>query len=242
MQCGRGAGRAPIAGKQLRSRTFFRGTRRAAMVGWTRSADARSVDGVAGRCGGSVDMDYGRTMVQVGLRSVSMHRMTPMALALALSAACLASGAWAADTPRPPAKDPMTAKSAHENPTPTRYLPDRFAGRAGKYYELIWGIDSISVKLVESGELVRFSYRILDPGKARALNDKQNEASLNDPKAGVSLVVPTMEKVGQLRQTSTPEAGHSYWMTFSNKGRRVGRGDRVDVVIGQFKASNLVVD
>ena len=107
---------------------------------------------------------------------------------------------------------------------------------------MIWGIDSISVRLVESGELVRFTYRILDPSKAQVLNDKQTQATLDDPKAGVSLLVPTMEKVGQLRQTSAPEAGRSYWVTFSNKGRRVKRGDRVDVVIGQFKANNLVVD
>ena len=80
---------------------------------------------------------------------------------------------------------------------PTRYAPDRFAGRAGKFYELAWGVDSLNVKLVESGELVRFSYRVLDPVKARSLNDKQNEASLIDPKAGVRLAVPTMEKVIQ---------------------------------------------
>jgi hypothetical protein len=74
------------------------------------------------------------------------------------------------------------------------------------------------------------------------LNDKQSEAKLDDPKAGVSLVVPTMEKVGPLRQTQAPEAGRSYWMTFSNKGRNVKRGDRVDVLIGAFRANNLVVD
>ena len=51
-----------------------------------------------------------------------------------------------------------------------------------------------------------------------------------------------LEKVGQLRQTATQEAGRSYWMTFSNKGRRVKRGDRVDVLIGPFRANNLVVD
>jgi len=95
---------------------------------------------------------------------------------------------------------------------------------------------------VESGELVRFSYRVLDPVKARLLNDKQTEASLIDPKAGVRLAVPTMEKVGQLRQTPSPEAGRSYWMTFSNKGGHVVRGDRVDVVIGTFKANFLAVD
>ena len=125
---------------------------------------------------------------------------------------------------------------------PSHYGPDRFAGRASLVYGLTWGIDSLSVRLVESGQLVRFSYRVIQPAKALVLADKKAEARLEDPKAGVSLVVPTMEKVGQLRQTVAPEGGHSYWMTFSNKGRRVARGDRVDVVIGAFRANNLVVD
>jgi hypothetical protein len=58
----------------------------------------------------------------------------------------------------------------------------------------------------------------------------------------VSLVIPVMEKVGQLRQSQPPEAGRSYWMAFSNKGRPVKRGDRVGVVIGAFHADGLVVD
>jgi hypothetical protein len=165
---------------------------------------------------------------------------------LAVSLACVgvACGAWAADTSPAPAKAPVpaAASGAKSHPRPSRYAPDRFAGRAGSNYRVFWGIDSISVRLVESGELVRFTYRVLDPGKAQVLNDKQSQATLNDAKAGVSLVVPTMEKIGQLRQTSAPDAGRSYWVTFSNKGRRVKRGDRVDVVIGQFKADNLVVD
>jgi len=33
-----------------------------------------------------------------------------------------------------------------------------------------------------------------------------------------------------------------YWMAFSNKGRLVKRGDRVDVVIGQFRAEGLTVE
>ncbi len=153
------------------------------------------------------------------------------------------TGVWAAD-PQPGDKSTTARSSAatKTKPHPTRYAPDRFAGRAGKFYELTWGVDSLNVKLVESGELVRFSYRVLDPVKARLLNDKQSEASLIAPNAGVWLAVPTMEKVGQLRQTASPEAGRSYWMTFSNKGGHVVRGDRVDVVIGTFKANFLAVD
>lgn len=171
-------------------------------------------------------------------------------LVVSLACAGMGSGARAANTvplltkaASSVAVAPAAAAAAVKpHPRPSRYAPDRFAGRAGRFYELIWGIDSISVKLVESGELVRFSYRVLDPTKASVLNDKQYAATLNDPQAGVSLVVPTMEKIGALRQGTAPEAGRSYWMAFSNKGRRVVRGHRVDVVIGAFKASNLVVD
>jgi hypothetical protein len=131
-----------------------------------------------------------------------------------------------------------TKPAAATNP----YRPNRFAGKAGRYYKLVWGIDALSVKWSESGEMIRFSWRVVDPERAGVLNDKKIEPSLIDPKAGVSLVVPGMEKIGQLRQSAPPEAGKSYWMAFSNKGRLVKRGDRVDVVIGPFRAENLVVD
>jgi hypothetical protein len=122
------------------------------------------------------------------------------------------------------------------------YRPDRFAGRADKYYRLVWGVDSLSVKWAESGEVIRFAYRVLDADKAKVLNDKRSEPSLIDPRAGVSLVIPSLENIGQLRQTGPPEAGKSYWMAFSNKGRLVKRGDRVTVVIGTFRAEGLAVD
>ena len=141
----------------------------------------------------------------------------------------------------------QTPSHASSKPTPTagaprRYQPDRFAGRAGKYYRLVWGVDSLSLKWTESGEVIRFAYRVLDAERAKTLNDKKAEPVLIDPQARVKLVVPSLEKVGQLRQSATPEAGRTYWMAFSNKGRLVKRGDHVDVVIGPIRAQGLVVD
>src|ERR1017187_4708046 len=101
------------------------------------------------------------------------------------------------------------AKSAVSG-APTRYQPSRFPRRAAAYYSVVWGVDSLGVKAVESGELIRFSYRILDPIKAKELNDKNIEASLVLPEAHASLVIPSLEKVGKLRQSSTPEAGKAY--------------------------------
>jgi hypothetical protein len=119
---------------------------------------------------------------------------------------------------------------------------NRFPKRAGLHYGLVWGVDSLAVKWAESGELVRFSWHVVDAKKAQALNDKSLEPQLIDPQAGVSLVIPQLAKVGKLRQSNTAVTGKSYWMAFSNKGRRVKRGDHVSVVIGKFRADGLVVD
>jgi len=86
------------------------------------------------------------------------------------------------------------------------------------------------------------TYHVIDADKAKTLNDKQLEPALIDPEKGVKLVVPSLEKIGLFRQMSTPVEGKSYWMAFSNSGRLVKRGDRVNVVIGQFHADNLVVE
>jgi hypothetical protein len=120
--------------------------------------------------------------------------------------------------------------------------PNFLSRRAEMYYQGVWGVDSFRLKWAESGELVRFSWRVVDPDRAAALNDKKAEPTLIDPQAGVSLVVPAVSNVGKMRQASTPEAGKSYWMAFSNVGRRVKRGDRVIVVIGKFRAEGLVVE
>jgi hypothetical protein len=110
------------------------------------------------------------------------------------------------------------------------------------YYQEMWGIDSLTVRATESGELIRFSFRVLNAARATQLNDKSSHPTLLDPRAGVELVIPSLEKVGQLRQSSTPEEGKTYWMAFSNTGRRVKKGDRVDVHIGRFQAHGLLVD
>jgi hypothetical protein len=165
---------------------------------------------------------------------------------LTVSTASAQSSPQAADTvparAAQPAKGGQPSAQAKRSAKASRYRPDRFAGRAGTYYRLIWGVDSLSVKWGESGEVIRFSYRVLDADKAKILNDKKFEPSLIDPQAGVKLVVPSMENVGQLRQSAPPENGKSYWMVFSNKGRLVKRGHHVAVVIGAFHADGLVVD
>lgn len=133
-----------------------------------------------------------------------------------------------------------TPSPVHKKTSPYRLAESSASAR--RFYQLTWGVDSMTVKAVESGQMIRFSYRVLDARKAKALNDKKSTPYLLDEKAQVRLVVPQMEKVGQLRQSSSPEQGKLYWMVFSNKGALVKPGNRVSVVIGKFRVDELVVE
>lgn len=168
------------------------------------------------------------------------QRTKPILIASIVFGGLVASTA----TAQAPQSDETPVAPAAKSSTsvvPYRYRSQLVSKSAREFYALFWGVESLSVKTVESGEIIRFSYRVLDADKAKMLNDKKNEPSLIDPKAGVRLVVPTLEKVGQLRQSSAPETGKTYWMAFSNKGRYVKPGHRVNIVIGNFHADGLVV-
>lgn len=174
-------------------------------------------------------------MAMLSAQSARLFIVTGLVAALILAA----SGQSTTDNSnqQPPAPATPAAK-----PTTHRYRPNLPPKRAGEYYALIWGVEALKVKSMESGELIRFTYRVLDANKATPLNDKSSEPSLLDPQAGVRLEIPQLEKVGKLRQSSPPEAGKTYWMAFSNKGRLVKPGDHVSVVIGKFRADGLVVE
>jgi len=154
-------------------------------------------------------------------------------LALWLAGTLLGSGGagLAADQPNPPA---ATHKS-------TQHAMGEMPASAREHYALAWGIDEMTVRLAESGQLVRFSYRVVDTAKATPLHEKSSSPYLLDEKVHAVLQVPIMEKVGALRQTTPPEPGKSYWMVFSNKGYLVKAGHRVSVMIGQFRVDGLIV-
>lgn len=113
---------------------------------------------------------------------------------------------------------------------------------ARDYYQSVWGVDNLLVQRTASGNLIRFSYRVIDPARAKALGDNHATPYLYGQRSHAVLNIPVMEKVGQLRQTGIPEAGKKYWMVFSNKGDLVNAGDRVNVIIGSFHADGLMVE
>lgn len=94
-----------------------------------------------------------------------------------------------------------------------------------------------------AGHVVDFRYRIVDPEKAARVADRKLKPQLIDQASSLALSVPAAPKVGALRQTSVrPIAGRTYFVLFGNPNQIVKAGSKVTVVIGEFRAENLVVE
>jgi hypothetical protein len=140
---------------------------------------------------------------------------------------------------------PFTAKVATAPSTARKaspYQPVKVPDRAKNYYVAAWGVDKLKVSYTASGNLIRFSYRVTDPERAKVLSDKKATPYLFGQKSRALLQIPVMDKVGPLRQTGTPDPGQEYWMVFSNKGNLIKPRDRVNVMIGSFHADGLMVE
>ncbi len=170
-------------------------------------------------------------------RSSSMERRSLAGL-LAGAALVLATPASAGESAAPPAP-PRAAPAPHK---PATHRSFKLSTNAREHYRAAWGVDALRVSRVASGSLIRFNYRVTDPAQAAPLGDKRATPVLYALRARAALSVPVMDKVGPLRQTGALEAGHEYWVTFSNKGNLVKAGDRVNVVIGAFHADGLTVE
>jgi hypothetical protein len=123
----------------------------------------------------------------------------------------------------------------------SRYAAGAMPASARNYYASTWGVDAFGAQLAESGQLVRFSYRVVDATLAKPLLDKVSNPSLLDERRHAVLSVPQMEKVGPLRQAGPAKNGKTYWVLFSNRGGVVQPGDRVSVVIGSVRIDGLIV-
>jgi hypothetical protein len=163
-----------------------------------------------------------------------------LAACLAAASVCAAPAGAAADGSGAAAAAPAPRTRAPHTSSP--YKPAKMTHRGALYYASAWGVDRLKVSSTASGNLIRFSYRVVDADRAKALADKASTPYLVGQRSRAVLQIPVMEKVGPLRQGGSATPGREYWMTFSNKGQPVKPGDRVDVVIGAFHAEGLVVE
>ena len=168
---------------------------------------------------------------------------------IVLIVGCLpGSPVWAASGPTPvapaaAAPPPTGLAAAARSPRKVSpYKTVKLTENAKRYYISAWGIDGLKVNYTASGNLIRFSYRVDNPERAKVLADKAMMPYMLGQRSRALLQVPVMDKVGMLRQSAAPQAGQEYWMVFSNKGNLVRPGDRVNVIIGSFHADGLMVE
>jgi hypothetical protein len=110
------------------------------------------------------------------------------------------------------------------------------------YYKRAWGVEFLGIKIVSSGYMLSFRYRVLDAVKAKPFNDRKEKAYLIDEATGIFLAVPALENVGELRSGAAPESDRTYFMVFGNPGKLVKPGSRVTLVIGNLRAEGLIVE
>jgi len=174
----------------------------------------------------------------------SLNCLASTLLASLIASSIIPVNAQMAQAARPPEKATGQIAALTPPSRPGNLDSSDLAGwhaRQGAYFKRNWGIDIVDVRRVASGEMLAFRYVVLDPEKAKALNEKTTPAYLIDEETGRKLMVPQMEKVGALRTTGTPKAGRMFWIIFENTGRVVTAGSRVDIAIGDFHAQGLTV-
>ena len=105
-----------------------------------------------------------------------------------------------------------------------------------------WGIEITSIRLTANDHMIDYRYKVLDAAKATDLFKRQIKPALIHQETGKVLAVPSTAKLGPLRNSNTPQEGKIYWMFFGNGGNLVKAGDKVTVVIGDFRVEDLVVE
>jgi hypothetical protein len=105
-----------------------------------------------------------------------------------------------------------------------------------------WGVEIVSLRRTAHGHMLDFRYKVLDAEKAAPLFVRKTKPNLVHQSSGKVLVVPSTAKLGPLRNSYAPKEGRIYWMFFGNAGDLVKAGDKVTVVIGEFRAEDLPVE
>ena len=108
-----------------------------------------------------------------------------------------------------------------------------------------WGVEVIGIKHTAGGYMLDFRFRVLDVEKSLPLFDHQIKPYITAVKSGINLPVPVGSKTGAMRPTNRGKnikADKNYYMVFANPDKHLKPGDKVAVVIGDFKIEGLTVN
>ncbi|MES9923602.1 MAG: hypothetical protein ABW152_05920 [Candidatus Thiodiazotropha endolucinida] len=107
-----------------------------------------------------------------------------------------------------------------------------------------WGIRLISLRLTAAGYMIDFRFRVLNVEKSKNFFDQRVKPHLVVERSNAKLPIPMAAKVGAFRTTNRGQnikPNKTYYMVFGNPDAHVKSGEKVTMVIGDFKAEHLTV-
>lgn len=108
-----------------------------------------------------------------------------------------------------------------------------------------WGVEVIGISRTAGGLMLDFRFRVVDETKALPLFDHRIKPYVTAEKSGINLPVPVGAKTGAMRPTNRGKnikADKTYYMVFANPDMHLKPGDKVSVVIGDFRVEHLTVN
>jgi hypothetical protein len=115
-------------------------------------------------------------------------------------------------------------------------------GDSGMDFSDTLGIRIESLRLTASDYMLDMRYRVIDPEKAALILNRKEHPRIEVQRSGAILGVPVSYKLGPIRQTTLdPNPDRIYFTFFANPGHHVQRGDTVTLLLGDYRAENIVV-
>jgi hypothetical protein len=107
-----------------------------------------------------------------------------------------------------------------------------------------WGVEVFGVRLAARGYMIDFRFKVIDVDKALPLFDTRIKPYLLPDGSTIKLPVPVGQKVGAFRTTNRGKnilADKIYAIMFANPDSFVKLGQKVSVVIGDFRVEHLTL-
>ncbi len=106
-----------------------------------------------------------------------------------------------------------------------------------------WGVDNFRVRLTSAGYMLDVRYRVFDKTKAKPLFSRKLRPFAIEEASNVKYGVPASPKVGFLRQApSHIKENKEYFLMIANPGKRLKSGDKLTLVIGDFRIEHLTIE
>ena len=106
-----------------------------------------------------------------------------------------------------------------------------------------WGVEDFKVRHTSDGYMLDLRYRVIDSKKAEPLFDRALRPFIIEEASGETYGVPASPKIGFLRQAPKHiKENKVYFLFIANPAKRIKKGSKITLVIGDFRVEHLLVE